>query len=102
MVTLVPVRGKESELKNMLDRFANTLETRGVRIIKGETKAIHYHVIGEDIDQIIKKMKEWPGIKVKVHKISESRAQEMKRGHILCCYSEDGGLQHDGSNSTSI
>ena len=102
MVTLIPVRGKEIELKNMLDRFGIMLETQGARIIKGETKTIHYHVIGEHINQIIKKIKKWPGIKIKIHKISESQAQGMKQGHVLCCYSADGGLQHEGSNSTSI
>lgn len=102
MVTLAPVRGKESELEKMINRFANVLETKGERIIKGETKIIHYHVIGEDLKQIIKKMKEWPGIKIKEHRISESQAQEMQHDHILYDYSEDGGLQHEGSNSTSM
>ena len=102
MLTLIPFRGKENELKKMLDRFAYTLEMQGAGIVKGETRTIHYHVIGEDIDQIIKGMKEWPGIRVEVHKISESQAQEMKLRHVPYCYFLDEGLQHEGSNSTSM
>lgn len=102
MLTLIPVRGKENELKKMLNVYINTHEMLGAEIIKGETRTIHYHVIGEDIDQIIKGMKEWPGIRIKVHKISESQAQEMKRRHVPYCYFSDGGLQHEGSNSTSM
>ncbi|MCI8389087.1 hypothetical protein D3Z62_24570 [Lachnospiraceae bacterium] len=102
IVTLVPVKGRENELKKILDRYSKTLEMQGAGIVKGETRTIHYHVIGEDLDQIVKGMKEWPGIRIKVHKISESQAQEMKRRHVPYCYFSDGGLQHEGSNSTSM
>ena len=98
IVTLVPVKGRENELKKILDRYSKTLEMQGAGIVKGETRTIHYHVIGEDLDQIVKGMKEWPGIRIKVHKISESQAQEMKLRHVPYCYFLDEGMQHEGDS----